>query len=277
MNNLVNEINKIPKDEFNKLTAGKKIIIFDLDGTLTESKTDMDEEMAELFGKLLSIKQVAVIGGQQYSRFKEQFLNKLSVPEELFQNLYLFPTTATSFYRHINNDWHKHEDSDWQKVYSQDLTEEEKTRILDAFKKTFADINYIQPEKIYGELIEDRGTQMTFSALGQKAPLALKEKWKREHADTKLKIAEILRNYLPDMEVGVAGWTSIDVTHKGVDKEYGVKQIKENLGIDFEDMLFVGDALFPGGNDSAVLRTSVLCFEVKSVEDTKQLIMELIS
>ena len=144
------------------------------------------------------------------------------------------------------------------------------------FEKTFAELKYFHPKKVYGKLIEDRGTQVTFSFLGQKAPVPLKDKWRKEHADLKLRIANVLQKHLPDLEVRAAGYTSIDVTRKGIDKEYGMKQIKKYLGISFDDMLFVGDALFPGGNDFAALRTGVLCFEVKEVSDTKKLVRHIL-
>ncbi len=256
----INNLQDLPKD--------KKLIVFDLDGTLTESKSDMDKETASLIGKLLEVKQVAVIGGGRYELFQRQFLTRLSVSPELLKNLFLFPTTATAFYRYSGNGW--------QKVYSQELSKEEKGKILSAFEKTFAELNYKHPEKICGELIEDRGGEMAFSALGQDAPLELKEKWNQENPDIRSKMEEVLQNLLPDMEVKVTGLTSIDVTRKGIDKGYGLKQIEKYLNIPLEDMLFVGDAFFHEGNDEAALNTGVLCFEVSGPEDTKKLIEYLI-
>lgn len=261
-NKLLHNTEEVPKN--------KELIVFDLDGTLTKSKSDMDEEMAFLVGKLLEVKKVAIIGGGKYNQFKRQFLDNLFAPKELFAKLLLFPASGTAFYRYDNND------NEWRKIYSKDLTEEEKKKVFMAFEKTFHELDYKHPDETFGELIEDRGTQITFSALGQDAPLSLKEKWKAEHSDIKMKIAETLRKYLPDMDVGSAGYTSIDVTRKGIDKGYGLRQIKEHIGIPFEDMLFVGDALFPGGNDEAALKTGVSCFEVKDVEETKRLIEYLI-
>ena len=104
-----------------------------------------------------------------------------------------------------------------------------------------------------------------------------KNKWKKEHTGIKLKIAKTLQKNLPNLEVRAAGFTSIDVTRKGIDKEYGIRQIKKHLGIDFDEMLFVGDTLFPGGNDYAALRTGVDCIEVKTTQDTKKLIRFLLT
>ena len=117
---------------------------------------------------------------------------------------------------------------------------------------------------------------MAFSALGQDAPLELKQKWKEENPDIRSKMEEALQSHLPDMEVKVTGLSSIDVTRKGIDKGYGLKQIEKHLNIPLEDMLFVGDAFFHEGNDEAALNTGVLCFEVKGPEDTKKLIEYLV-
>lgn len=259
MGDLINKIEDVPKD--------KKLIVFDLDGTLTESKSVIDDEMAGLLGKLLAVKQVAVIGGGKYELFQEQLLDRLNLPEELLKNLFIFPTTSTAFY--------KYEGSQWKNVYKLELSQEEKKKIFDAFEKVFNELNY-HPEEVYWEVVEDRGSEITFSALGQNAPLDLKSEWKKENSELKLKMVEILQKYLPEMEVRAAGFTSIDITRKGIDKEYGIKQIEKYLGVPVGHMLFVGDALFPGGNDSAALRSGILCFEVKGIADTKDLISSLL-
>jgi len=141
----------------NKLTP-KKLIAFDLDGTLTESKSKMDSEMASLIKQLLQSKKVAIVGGGKYSLFKTQFISQLKVPKEILKNLYLFPTTATSFYQY---------DGSWKNVYSLQLSPEERKLIKQTFVRVFKELDYNHPKKVYGKIIEDRGTQVTFSALGQ--------------------------------------------------------------------------------------------------------------
>ncbi|OGN07683.1 MAG: hypothetical protein A3B86_02505 [Candidatus Yanofskybacteria bacterium RIFCSPHIGHO2_02_FULL_38_22b] len=259
-NKPLNSLDDVPKD--------KKLVVFDLDGTLTESKSPVDQETGLLLGQLLQTKKIAVIGGGKYELFQRQLLSKLLVTKELLANLYLFPMTATSFY--------KYEGSNWSEVYSQYFSKEEKEKILAAFEKTFQELNYKHPEKIYGELIEDRGSQVTFSVFGQEAPLELKEKWNKNHSDTRLKIEEVLQKHLLDMEVKLAGLTSIDVTRKGIDKGYGIKQIEKYLNTPIQNMLFVGDDFTHEGNDEPTLKTGVLCFEVKEPDDTKKLIKYLL-
>ena len=259
-NNLLNKAEDVPK--------GKKLIVFDLDGTLTESKAEMDGEMAFLLAKLLETRKVAVIGGGKFEQFHLQLLSKLFVPEKFLANLFLFPVTATTSYTYINNKW--------TEIYNQNFSNEEKEEILSAFGITFQELNYHHSEKIYGELIEDRGSQITFSILGQKAPTDLKEKWNKENPDLRTKVEEVLQRHLPDMEVKVAGLTSIDVTRKGIDKAYGIKQVEKYLDTPIKDMLFVGDNFSHEGNDEPVIGIGVLCFEVKNIQDTKKLISHLI-
>lgn len=253
----------------------KKLVVFDLDGTLTESKADMDREMAALMTELLKRKKVAVIGGGKYELFVRQLLSKLKISKPLLKNLFLFPTTSTAFYR-FGPRGHRQGGASWRRVYSETLTSKERRNIFDAFSDAFREVGYKHPKKIYGKLIEDRGTQVTFSALGQKAPVRLKDRWKKKNSALKLKLARVLQKMLPEFEVRAAGYTSIDVTRKGIDKEYGIRQITKHLRIPLRDMLFVGDALFPGGNDSAVLRTGIPCIQVRGPEDTKKIIQSLL-
>lgn len=244
--------------------SNKKIIIFDLDGTLTRSKSPLDEEMSDLLCGLLLKKMVAVIGGGSWGQFKEQFLWHLQCHRELLPKLYLFPTTATRFYRC--------EAGEWKETYADLLSENERAHIKDMFQRVFEDFHYHSPIKTHGEVIEDRGTQITFSALGQKAPLEEKEMWKAENEAQRQKIAAALRKLLPEFMVATGGFTSIDVTKKGIDKAYGIWQIEKLLETPITEMLFVGDALYPGGNDYAVVQTGIETIAVAGPEEVKKLI-----
>jgi phosphomannomutase len=248
----------------------KKLIVFDLDGTLAPTKAQMDSEMGKLVQALLKQKKVAVIGGGKLELFKHQFLSKLKVTSELLYNLFLFPTTGTAFLRYGKG---------WRKVYEHRLSKAEVEQIMKVFQKVLKEINYEPPKKIYGKVIENRGSQVTWSALGQdvvkvlgKKGIELKNKWRDENTPVKMNIAKHLKKYLPDLEVHAAGHTSIDVTQKGIDKAYGLRQMASHLNVKIKDMLFVGDAIFPGGNDYAVVKTGVDYIKVKDPEDTKKII-----
>ncbi|MDR3643395.1 MAG: HAD-IIB family hydrolase [Candidatus Doudnabacteria bacterium] len=254
----------------------KSLIVFDLDGTLAPSKTPMDGEMCGLMEKLLEAKKVAVIGGGKYDLFKEQLLAPLKISKDLFKRLYLFPTTSTSFYKY---------EKSWKNIYAHQLSQAERAKIKKTFAKVLKEINYQAPPKTYGRVIEDRGTQVTFSALGQDVVkilgrdkgVAMKDKWRDENTPVKLKIAKLMSKYLPDLEIRAAGHTSVDVTKKGIDKAYGLKQIEKYLGVKIKDMLFIGDAIFPGGNDYAITKTKVDYMPVKGPEETKKIIKAILN
>lgn len=253
----------------------KKLIVFDLDGTVVPSKAPMDIQMSTLMTRLLAVKKVAIIGGGKYELFKKLFLDQLKAPPSLLKNLFLFPTTATSFYTYK---------SGWKKIYVFYLSKEDKSKIKKAFNEVFKKIRYQHPEKTYGIVIEDRGTQMTFSALGQdvvaalgkKQGIALKTKWLQENRDVKMTMVKLLAKLLPELEVRAAGFTSIDITKKGIDKAYGLKQIKKYLQIAIKNMLFIGDAIFPGGNDYAIVKTGIDYVPVTGPAQTKDIIRSLL-
>lgn len=252
----------------------KELVVFDLDGTLTPSKSYIEPEMVGLLLRLLEEKKVAVIGGGKYGQFKEQFLKKFPPRDLRFANLFLFPTTSNAFYRYRNG---------WKNVYTLALSRTEKANIRKAFRETLKEVNYVPPKKIYGVALEDRGTQMSFSPLGQdvvaalgKKGIRLKEQWKEKNDALRFRIAKLLGKRLPHLEVHVGGLTTIDVTRKGIDKAYGVRQIEKHLHVPIRKMVFIGDALFPGGNDYAARRTGVECFPVRGPEDTKKIITKIL-
>ncbi|MDP3771917.1 MAG: HAD-IIB family hydrolase [bacterium] len=254
----------------------KEAIVFDLDGTVAPTKAPIDAEMATLITRLLAVQKVVIIGGGKYGIFKTQFLQQLKAPKPLLKNLFLFPATATSFYKY---------DAGWKNIYALHLTTAEKEKIKTAFRDVFEKTGYHHPRKVYGKVIEDRGTQITFSALGQdvvavlgaKRGVPLKEKWLHENRAVKMNMARHLAKLLPDLEVHAAGFTSIDITKKGIDKAYGLEQVKKHLGVEIRSMLFVGDAIFPGGNDYAVVKTGVDYVPVSGPAQTKTIIRALLA
>ena len=243
----------------------KKLIVYDLDGTLAESKSALDSEMAGLLHDLLAVVKVAVISGGAWKQFEEQLLSNLPHDERL-TNLSLLPTCGTQFFRY---------GADWTKVYSEDLAADEKAKIESSLQKAVSEAGF-KPRKLWGEQIEDRGSQITFSALGQEAPLDEKDKWDPDYAKRK-KIKAILDTLLPEFSVRMGGATSIDVTKPGIDKAYGIRKLRDILGIPLKEMIFIGDALFVGGNDYPAEEAGVVSIPVRGPNETKRVIEAIIA
>jgi phosphomannomutase len=243
----------------------KKLIVFDLDGTLAESKSSLDAEMAGLLDSLLRIVKVSVISGGNWSQFEKQVLAKLTHDERL-KNLFLLPTCGTRFYKY---------DGGWKILYSEDFTDEEKKKIFSALRQATGSSD-LKAEKTWGELIEDRGSQITFSGLGQQAPLEEKEKWDPDFSKRKEAKAR-LDKLIPEFSVRLGGATSIDVTKQGFDKGYGIRKLRDILGIAILEMLFIGDAVFPGGNDYPAKEAGAPSIEVKDPHETKRVVEAIVA
>jgi len=235
----------------------KTMIAFDLDGTLAESKQAIPPEMAERLESLLSVADVAVISGGDWPQFEKQVVSQLPATADL-SRLWIMPTTGTKLYRY--------DGTAWQTIYADVFDAEERKKIADALDQVMREKGYDQGQT-WGERIEDRGSQITFSALGQEAPLSAKKDWDPDFAKRKLMQVDLVK-LLPGLSINMGGSTSIDITREGIDKAYGMRRLIEHAGITFENILFMGDAIFPGGNDDPVRAAGIDVIKVRDPEDT---------
>jgi phosphomannomutase len=235
----------------------KQLVAFDLDGTLAESKQPLQEPMGEALADLLAVAHVAVISGGDWPQFDKQVASRL--PERANRSrLWLMPTTGTKLYTH--------QSGEWTAIYAELFTPEQRAEIIEAFNASLEATGFV-PEQVWGERIEDRGSQITFSALGQQAPIDAKEHWDPDFAKRKVIQAD-LKQRLPGLSINMGGATSIDITQKGVDKAYGLKKLAQASGIALDDMMFIGDAIFPGGNDYPAKELGLDTVRVKDPDGT---------
>ena len=243
----------------------RRLIAFDLDNTLAASKSPITDRMSGLLGRLLNKYQVVVMSGGKFEQFEQQLLANLKVEPKLLTKLHIMPTCGTRYYRYKNGKWHK--------VYSEDLSEAQRHKIIKALQKGARDLGF-EEKKVYGEVIEDRGSQVSWSALGQEIAqqlgeegVRLKEAWDPD-ASKKNKLRDYVADLIPEFEVRVGGGTTIDVTKPGIDKAYGVQKLLDLLSINKKAVLFVGDRLSEGGNDYPVKAMGVDCMEISHWRET---------
>lgn len=244
----------------------KKLVAFDLDGTLAASKQPLDPEMAEALADLLGVTDVAVISGGDWPQFDKQVASRLPARADL-ERLWLMPTTGTKLYTFRLGKW--------SPVYAELFSDAEKQKIKAAFDASLAATGFV-PEQSWGERVEDRGSQITFSALGQQAPLDAKEKWDPDHAKRKV-IQTDLRKRLAGLAINIGGTTSIDITREGVDKAFGLRKLSEKSGIALDEILFVGDAIFPGGNDYPAKELGLDTIRVRDPHETLAVIATVVA
>jgi len=254
----------------------KKVIVFDLDGTLASSKSPASDRINDLITQLLGHFQICVISGGKFEQFEKQLLNNLHTEPKSLTNLHLMPTCGTRYYKF---DLDK---KTWQKIYAEDFTDSEKKKIITVLSDTLDELGYLE-DKTYGEIIEDRGSQITLATLGQDIVdqlgdegVRLKEAW-----DPDDKKKNLIRDHatlrLEEFEVRVGGLTSVDVTKLGIDKAYGMGKLMKALDIKKSDILFFGDRLTEGGNDYPVKAMGIDSIEVSHWQDTAKILEAIVS
>jgi HAD superfamily hydrolase (TIGR01484 family) len=247
----------------------KKIdaVAFDLDSTLAESKSPVTEEMGAKLAKLMERMPVAVVSGGSWKQFTKQLLSALPKDARL-DHLYLFPVSGGMCF--------KHDGKVFRALYDHSLLPREKKAIMKALTSAMEETGFVQPpEKVWGERVEDRDAQISFSALGQEAPPEEKKIWdpdKKKRTPLYKALSEKLpRGFIARMNAG----TTIDITRAEASKAFAVREFSRLSGVPINTMLYVGDALFPGGNDEIVKQTGVATRQVLAPRDTASLLDEL--
>ena len=239
----------------------RRLLAFDLDGTLAVTKSPVSAAMAELLSRALDLFEVCVISGGSFGQFQTQLLRQLHLDEPRASRLHLMPTSGTRYYRHDAAT------STWVQQYAEDLSAAEKLSAVTALKQAAEKLGLWEPTPT-GEVIEDRGSQVTFSALGQDAPPERKYRWDPDGAK-KEALRDAVSKLLPDLEVRAGGTTSIDITRHGIDKAYGMRKLMGVLDIDLHDIVYFGDQLEVGGNDYAVKSVGIDTISVRDSIDTE--------
>lgn len=252
--------------DVNMLCEGARLIGFDLDNTLARSKKPMKADMAECFSALTSLIDVAVITGGKYSLLQSQVVDRLSDHADK-SKLHLMPTSGTRYYR-----W---DGQRWGKVFSHDLSDEDRAKAKESLERNAREQG-IWATHVWGERIEDRGGQITFSALGQLAPVEAKEAWDPTN-EKKNRLACAVAAELPNLEVRPGGSSSVDISQRGVDKSFAVRELVDILDIEVGQIVFIGDRMEPDGNDYPAAKAGTRAVKVNGPADTVKLCGEIIA
>lgn len=247
----------------------RTLIAFDLDDTLAITKSPISDRMSELLGKLLETHEVCVITGGDFGQIEKQVVKRLDVSPLLMRKLHIMPTCGTRYYRfdEVTNKW--------TQQYAEDLTPTQKAKIIKTLEEGAKHLGIWEP-KPAGEIIEDRGSQITFSALGQQALAEDKYAWDPD-GTKKHALRDYAAERLDNLEIRVGGTTSVDVTTIGIDKAYGMQKLANILQIGNQDILFMGDKLEEGGNDYPVKAMGIDSIAVEGWEQTALVIEGIIA
>lgn len=254
------------------MLPNKKIIAFDVDGTLTVSKTLITESMANLIKELVKQKMIIAIAGGSFKQLETQFIPPLLNDNSLIpfiHNLILLPTSGSQRYEY---DEIKKE---WKLTDKEPLDVDVKKRAIKLLQEVINNPIYEIPPNPIGEIIEDRDTQITFTPNGQQAPVELKLRFDPDR-NKREKIKAILSPQLPEVDLLINGTSSIDILPKGFNKAVGLMRFLDKIGLSKMDVIFIGDALFPGGNDYSVYEAGFDTIAVKNPGETEAIIKKWI-
>ena len=244
-----------------------KLVAFDLDDTLAPSKSPLPARMDEALRSLLDHVEVCIISGGQMGQFRTQVLDNLHATDEELSRLHLMPTCGTRYYRY--------EGGAWVERYAHDLDPEVAARAIASLERHARELGLWEANP-WGNIIEDRGSQITFSALGQEAPLDAKRAWDPD-GTKKAALRDAVQPDVPELDVRGGGSTSVDITTRGIDKAFGMGKLVEETGIPASEMLFIGDRLDPEGNDYPVKAAGYATRAVSGWEECVDVIDEIVA
>jgi phosphomannomutase len=234
------------------------IYLFDVDGTLTHPRREIDETFADIFLTWLreKNKKVYLVTGSEMSKIKEQLF-----PSFIDQCEGIFTCSGNVFH------------SGGKKIYENIL------QIPDGLLENLQlYLDNSEWRKKQGTHIEIRSGMINFSTVGRDASHNMREaysKWDKLHRERE-DIVEYLRDLHPELEVAIGGCISVDIYPAGSNKGQVIEKLRSTHGQDVA-MIFVGDKNFPGGNDWPLAQRleeidNCEWFQVLSFEETRALI-----
>ena len=244
-----------------------RAVFFDLDDTLAESFHAPSPQALAGVAQLLTYVPVSIISGATFLRMHKQFLSTLESHPHA-NRLYIFATSAAQAYQFSSGTW--------EQLYDLALDEEARARIKKAVIDAVNSLEVLRDIPHYGEQMVDKGSQIAYTHVGVDASKAVKDSWDTDGSKRGL-LWETLKQSLPEFEVLMGGVTTIDITRKDVNKSHGVEWLSKRLSIPVQEMLYVGDALYPGGNDAVVIPTGIQTLSVSGPAETEKIIDELLT
>ena len=242
----------------------KKVLAFDIDQTLNVAKTPITDDIAELLIKCLNHFEICPISGQKFDQFLIQIVNRLldcGVTPKALTHLHLFVAQGTQYYRY--------EDGEWRQVYNYPMTDEQVAKISQTIEQAARELGFWEEDKLAAgdEIIENRLSQVTFSALGQKAGTEAKYAWDPDHKKREA-IVKRCKKLTPEFDYEIGGTTSINAIIPGMNKTFGMTHLLEELNVKKDDILYFGDMTQPGGNDYPIVQMGIDTITVRNHEDT---------
>ncbi len=237
----------------------KKALIADIDDTVCASTRPLDDAMAAEIARIIRGGTIfGFISGSTMAQISAQITPKLREPHQLL---------GVSGGHYVEVSFPGGVEQRFE-VHRREFGPEDRARVLGAFEGLIAR-HGIAPLTHRQDQLQDRGAQITLSALGRNAPEAAKRAFDPDGSLREGWIGELVAELGPTFTIRRGGTSSIDITGAGVDKEWGIRRFLERNRLSPDEALFFGDNLQDGGNDAPARRV-VECVAVRDPHDTLQ-------
>jgi len=237
-------------------TNPRIIALFDVDGTLTLPRGEVEPSMMAFMKSLSEKITVGIVGGSDLPKQEEQLGNGI---------VKVFP------YNFSQNGLVAYKDGELLEIQtiSKHLGEENVKRLVNWVMKYLADVDI--PVK-RGTFFEFRSGMFNISPVGRNCSREERNDYEKFDLEHKIRetMVEAMKKEFADLNLtySIGGQISFDVFPVGWDKTYSLKFLKEG---DFDEIHFFGDKTFKGGNDYEIFMSErTIGHTVTSPEDTKE-------
>jgi len=245
--------------------------LFDMDGTLTKSRSRIRPSMIKTLRSLAEKggNKLYLITGSDVSKVEEQI--PYLVLEDVFD--LVFCSNGTRVYDYSPDPDNELGSQEPELIHSVSLldyySQEDMNHIASVLCRLVADTH---TKFKTGTFIEWRDSQINFSIIGRNCTLDQREdyvKWDKKSGERN-RIIEKLREEFDGWGLGfrLGGQISIDITRRGWDKSYALK----NIPADPKKCIYFGDRIDYNGNDSDVAAICGRYHQVSGPAETEEII-----
>ena len=234
-----------------------KLVAFDLDGTLTQHKTPLDDTNRAVLEQLSKHYKLVMVGAGNAMRIFNQLGGfPMDVMGNYGMQLGLYnPETKTLDL--VRND-------------CVPCDRESVDKRITELRERFGFTEYA------GENVEfhDSGC-VTFPILGTKAKAEDKLAFDPDRSKRR-KIYDIVVETFPEFVVFVGGSSSFDMAPRPRDKFYALSNFCKELGLSHDEVAYAGDDYGPGGNDESVYKSDIRFYCVDDYTKLGEYLKELL-
>tara|TARA_R110000823_G_scaffold17936_1_gene56076 strand:+ start:302 stop:1099 length:798 start_codon:yes stop_codon:yes gene_type:complete len=223
-----------------------KIVLFDMDGTLTLPREKIQHDMIRSLRDLSLSTKIGIVTGSDFEYVMQQCGDMFDLSGVPVNRIDIFPCNGTKHYKWANNKFNKVSEVDMIEKISL-----AKYKMLLQTLLSFQLMITLKHDVPYtGTFFDYRGSTINWCPIGRSADKKERKAWVAEDEKYKIRnyfmkeVTKFFKEKDIDLKIALGGSTSFDIYPTGWDKTYVISHLAE-----YDNIYFVGDRCGPGGND----------------------------